>query len=226
MFITAGYITADVVGEAIKEGEYAWAFALFLAAGVVIAAAMILITVMIKWLLMGRYKPTMQPMWSFWAMRTEAVAVLYGGLVGKSSIEFLRGTPFLPMVLRLYGTKIGKGVWMDLTDITEFDCVTIGDHASLNHSAAHLYEDRIMKVGCIEVGTGVTVGWNATVLYDSKIGDHAQLAGLTLVMKGESIPAHTRWEGSPAMPVKARPIASVAVNAANDDAPSLLVAAE
>jgi hypothetical protein len=37
----------------------------------------------VKWLLMGAYRPGMHPMWSWWAMRTEAVAVMYWGLGGE-----------------------------------------------------------------------------------------------------------------------------------------------
>jgi hypothetical protein len=36
------------------------------------------------------------------------------------------------------------------------------------------------------------------VRYDSNVGDGAGLDGLSLVMKGESIPAHTQWRGIPA----------------------------
>ncbi len=207
LFITIAYITADVIYAPLSNGHYATAIALFFAAGVVSTIVAVFFCAAWKWLLMGVYKPTMQPMWSFWAMRTEAVAVLYGGLVGKASSEFMRGTPFLPWVLRLYGTKIGKGVWMDLTDITEFDCVKIGDYSTLNLMSClqtHLYEDRIMKVGRVEVGKGVNVGWAATVLYDSKVGDYAQIAPLSVIMKGEDIPAHTAWAGAPASP--ARPV--------------------
>ena len=203
LFITFGYMTADIIGDQLGENEYGAALGTFALSGLAIAAVMIVVVAIIKWTLMGRYKPTMYPMWSAWAMKTEMVAVLYGGLVGKSSIEFLRGTPFLPWVLRLYGVKIGKGVWMELTDITDFDCVTIGDFCTLNMTAClqtHLYEDRIMKVGRIELGRGVYVGTGTTVLYDTKIGDYAQLAPLTLVMKGEHIPANTVWGGAPAQP--------------------------
>ena len=63
--------------------------------------------------MIGVYKPVMKPMWSFWAMPTDAVAVLYGGLAGIAAIEFLRGTPFQPWILRLYGAKIDKGVCME-----------------------------------------------------------------------------------------------------------------
>jgi non-ribosomal peptide synthetase-like protein len=205
LFITIAYITADIIHAPLTRGEWGTATAYFCAAGVVSTIILVLFCAAIKWMLMGVYKPTMQPMWSFWAMRTEAVAVLYGGLVGKASSEFMRGTPFLPWVLRLYGTKIGKGVWMDMTDITEFDCVKIGDYCTLSMMAClqtHLYEDRIMKVGRCEVANGVHVGWGTTVLYDTKVGDFAQIVPLSIIMKGENIPAHTAWAGAPASPTK------------------------
>ncbi len=142
-------------------------------------------------------------MWSFWAMRTEAVSVLHWGLSGSVLLEHLRGTPLLPWFFRLLGAKFGKGVFLDTTDMTEFDCVTVGDFAAINDSSAlqtHLYEDRVMKIGRVHVGKGVTVGVGSTVLYDTRVGDFARLGPLTLVMKGESIPGNTEWVGAPAEP--------------------------
>jgi non-ribosomal peptide synthetase-like protein len=206
VFIVCGYMTADLIEGPISDGNWLAAVGVFLASGLVIGAVLMLLVAVVKWVMMGVYKPTMRPMWSFWAMRTEAVAVLYGGLVGKASIEFLRGTPFLPWVLRLYGTKMGKGVWMDLTDVTEFDCVEVGDYCTLNLAAClqtHLYEDRVMKVGRVKLGKGVHVGWGSTVLYDTHIGDFAQIGPMTLVMKGETLPGNTEWLGAPAVPAPA-----------------------
>ena len=54
-------------------------------------------------------------------------------------------------------------------------------------------------------GRGVTVGAGTTVLYDTHVGDYARLGPLTLVMKGESIPPHSAWAGSPAEPLRAAP---------------------
>ncbi|GJD97120.1 Pls/PosA family non-ribosomal peptide synthetase [Methylobacterium iners] len=176
----------------------------FIAISVVIAFIQSFTVIAVKWLLMGVYRPGMRPMWSWWAMRTEAVAVLYWGLAGKVLLEHLAGTPFLPWMLRLLGVKVGRGVCMLTTDITEFDCVTIGDYCTINRMSAlqtHLYEDRIMKVGRVVVGRGVSVGAFSTVLYDTKVGDYARLRPLTIVMKGESIPKHSEWEGAPAVPV-------------------------
>ena len=90
---------------------------------------------------------------------------------------------------------------MDTTDLTEFDCVRIGDEAELNAwcgPQTHLFEDRVMKIGPVEIGGQVTVGAWSTILYDTQIGDGTQLGPLTLVAKGERLPPETRWEGSPA----------------------------
>jgi carbonic anhydrase/acetyltransferase-like protein (isoleucine patch superfamily) len=57
-----------------------------------------------------------------------------------------------------------------------------------------------MKVGTIEIGKGVTISSGSIILYDTKIGDYARIESLTLVMKGEQIPAHTMWQGAPAVP--------------------------
>jgi non-ribosomal peptide synthetase-like protein len=205
VLITTAYISADIIAEPFDEDRWGEVMALVMSAGIVIAFLLYSFSVATKWAFMGIYRPVMKPMWSWWAMRTEAVAVFYGGLASKTLLEFLRGTPFLPWMLRPYGTKVGKGVWINTCDITEFDCTRIGDHAVLNMISCpqtHLYEDRIMKVGRIEIGRGATIGTGSTVLYDSKIGEFAQLKPLTLVMKGETIPAHSIWAGAPAQPVR------------------------
>jgi len=58
----------------------------------------------------------------------------------------------------------------------------------------------MMKIGRVEIGDGVVIGANSTVLYDAKVGDHARLGPLTVVMKGEGIPARSEWIGLPAVP--------------------------
>jgi len=207
LFITLGYYTVETLDPLMEQRQWGLVFWLFLVASIVIPLIMTSSTIIVKWLFMGAYKPVIKPMWSFWAMRTEACAVLYWGLAGRVLLDSLRGTPFLPWILRLYGVKIGKGICMFTTDITEFDCVTIGDYCTINSLSAlqtHLYEDRLMKVGRVLLGTGVNVGAGATVLYDTKIGDFADVGSLCVVMKGETLPAHTAWVGAPAQPHIAR----------------------
>lgn len=202
LFITFGTLAVELLAPAVLAHDYAAVLAQFLGASVAISVALMLSSVLVKWLMMGVYRPIVKPMWSWWALRTEAVAVMYWGMAGKVLLDHLRGTPFLPWAMRLYGAKMGRGIYMDSTDITEFDCVTVGDFSVVNSTAAlqtHLYEDRVMKVGRVELGRGVSVGCTATVLYDTRIGDFARIGPLTIVMKGEHLPAHSAWHGAPAV---------------------------
>lgn len=159
--------------------------------------------VALKWLVVGRYKPTTAPLWSFFVWRTELVTSTYENLAVPLLLEPLRGTPYLNIFLRLMGCRIGKRVFCDTTDITEHDLVSFGDDAALNEDAGiqtHLFEDRVMKVSGVEIGARATIGSMAITLYDSVVEDDAQLGDLSVLMKGETLPARTSWEGSPARP--------------------------
>ena len=145
--------------------------ALFMLDSVLISVGMTLVVVGVKWVTMGRYEPQVKPMWSFWAMRTEACAVLYWGLAGKVFLDHLRGTPFLPWMLRLFGVEIRQGRVhghdrhhrIRLRAMSAISCA-VNTVCALQ---THLYEDRVMKVGRMHLGKGVTVGAGSTVLYDT-----------------------------------------------------------
>lgn len=161
--------------------------------------------VALKWLVIGRYKPIVRPLWSYFVWRTELVTSTYENLVAALFLAPLRGTPYLNMYLRLMGCRIGSRAFIDTTDITEFDLVSIGTDAAINEDAGlqtHLFEDRVMKVSAVEIGDRATVGSLAVVLYDAVIEPDAQLGDLSVLMKGERLPTGTCWEGSPAQPAR------------------------
>ncbi|KAF2992480.1 Dimodular nonribosomal peptide synthase [Methylocystis sp. MJC1] len=205
LYITLGTWAVEVFGDKLIAKDYLGFAGLFILASTFIPFAVMLVAAAVKWTTMGGYRPQVRPMWSFWAIRNETSTVLYWGMTGRILLDYLRGTPFLPWVLRVFGAKFGKGVYMDMTDLTEFDCVKVGDYCALNMGSAlqtHLYEDRLMKIGSIDVGKGVTLGPGSTVLYDTHVGDYARLGPLTVVMKGETIPRASEWVGSPAEPAR------------------------
>jgi len=209
LVIATGYLIIVLVMPLAAEAGWGIQAANALAlAGCAYGLAAFLFVVALKWILVGRYRPRAAPMWTPFVWISEAVTNLYESLAVPNFLDLLRGTPMLPWALRLLGAQIGKGVCLNTTDLTEFDCVRIGDEAELNAwcgPQTHLFEDRVMKIGLVEIGARVTVGVRSTILYDTRIGDGAQLGPLTLVAKGEHLPAGTRWEGSPATTALPRP---------------------
>jgi non-ribosomal peptide synthetase-like protein len=201
--IASGYLIVQVVMPMTDDEDwFAVANALALA-GVLFGLSSFLLVVALKWILIGRYRPRAAPMWTPFVWLSEAVTNLYESLAVPNCLAHLRGTPLLPWALWLLGARIGRGVYMDTTDFTEFDCVRVGDGAELNGwcgPQTHLFEDRVMKIGNVDIGAGASIGESSTVLYDTVVGDRAVLGPLTLVAKGERLPPDTRWAGSPAGP--------------------------
>ncbi|MDP9109148.1 MAG: peptide synthetase, partial [Pseudomonadota bacterium] len=157
----------------------------------------------LKWTLIGRYRKRSTPMWTPFVWLSEGVSSLYEGVAIMNFMNYLRGTPMLPVAFNLLGCKIGRGVYLDTTDITEFDCAHIGDYSEINALACpqtHLFEDRVMKIDHVCIGKRVYMGPRSSVLYSAVVGDDAKLGALTLVMKGEFIPPGSSWRGCPAAP--------------------------
>lgn len=166
-----------------------------------IGIASTLLVVLLKWLIVGKYRARVEPLWSVFVRRSELVTGLYETVAVPALLGWLTGTPWIAPVMRLLGVKIGKRVWMDTTFITEFDLVEIGDEAAIGGSTSlqsHLFEDRVMKMSTVKIGAGATIGSRSVVLYDTEVGTGATLDSLSLVMKGESLPANTHWRGVPA----------------------------
>ena len=172
----------------------AFAFAAAMAAALAVVA--------LKWLLMGTFRPTIEPLWSMYVWLNEVVNGAYETLA-TPIIEPLGGTLLLPAYLRLLGCKIGRWCYLDTTLFSEFDLVEIGDYAALNlgvTAQTHLFEDRIMKSSRLVIGDECTVGNLSVVLYDTEMKTGALVGPLSLLMKGETLPPFTRWHGIPTRP--------------------------
>ena len=133
--------------------------------------------------------------------RTEFITTLYENIAVPLLIGPLLGTPFLWMVLRLFGVKIAKNALLLTTYMTEFDLVEVGAKCALNSGVSlqtHLFEDRVMKIAHVHVGPASTIGQRSVVLYDSEMETGIQFGNLSLLMKGEVLAEGSKWEGSPA----------------------------
>ena len=178
--------------------QMVWVFPVLYAGCACLAVA---ITVAAKWVLVGRYRPGERPLWSTFVWRNELVTALQEHFANLFLVEALTGTPFVCWYFRLLGARIGRRVFMETTDLTEYDLVRIGDEAVLNDDCTiqtHLFEDRVMKMSTIEIEARGCVGSNSLVLYDTRMEAGATLGPLSLLMKGETLPSGSRWLGSPA----------------------------
>jgi non-ribosomal peptide synthetase-like protein len=163
-------------------------------------AIVILAVVAVKWIVMGRYRPFEQPLWSAFLWRLEFVNALFEFLATPIGLETLRGTPLLPWYLRLLGCRIGRGVYIETMGFIEFDLAEVGDRSILNRDCilqTHLFEDRVMKGSRLRIGSDCEIGADSIVLCDSEMKDGARLGALSLLMKGEVLPAGPVWVGSP-----------------------------
>lgn len=178
---------------------------------VLFALPSLLVTALLKWTLIGKYKPSEWPLWSLNVWLSEAVTSTWETITEPLLASLLVGTPYLAWCFRLMGAEVGSRVTLLSSDITEYDCVAIGDEAVINHSCGaqtHLFEDRIMKVGRVTLGRRACAKPYSICLPGSSISDGAQLGCLSLLMKGECLPKDTAWEGAPVVPRRQRAKAS------------------
>jgi non-ribosomal peptide synthetase-like protein len=164
------------------------------------ALAMYLVIVVMKWVIIGRYKKHVAPLWSHFVWRSEFITAMYESAAVPALIGGFTGTPFIGPLLSLLGARIGSRVYLETTHLTEFDLVRVGNDAAVGGTCSlqtHLFEDRVMKMDVVKVDSHASIGPRSVVLYGCHVGKGAEIDGLSLVMKGEHIPDNTRWRGIP-----------------------------
>jgi non-ribosomal peptide synthetase-like protein len=180
--------------------DWQWIFLFFPCFYFLFNTCSVLLIVWLKWLLVGRYRTGTLPLWNNFIWRTELITGLYEAIIVPELLFFLLGTPFAPILLRLLGMKIGRNVYIETTDFTEFDLITIEDNVILDRDCTlqtHLFEDRVMKLGTLHLYPRAQLGSWALALYDTVLEPDVLIQPMSLVMKGEKVPQSTTWQGIP-----------------------------
>jgi non-ribosomal peptide synthetase-like protein len=165
------------------------------------SVAVVLLVVAMKWTIAGRYRRRVEPLWNTFVRRTEFVTGIYEATAVPALLTWLTGTPMLGPALRMFGARIGRRTLIESTYLTEFDLVDVGDDVVIGDGVSlqtHLFEDRVMKMAYVIIRDRASIGSKSVVLYDSSVEEDVVLAPLSLVMKGETLPAGTSWCGIPA----------------------------
>lgn len=176
------------------------------ASGVVLlacGAVAVVLAVLAKWILAGRWKASEHPLWSSFVWRGELADAFVESVAVPWLLRFVPGTMLLNLYFTLMGSTVGKGVWCETYWLPEHDLIELGAGSTVNRGCViqtHLFHDRVMATDSVVVGPGATLGPNSVILPAAKLGRHATVGPGSLVMRGEAAPDKTRWIGNSIAP--------------------------
>jgi non-ribosomal peptide synthetase-like protein len=218
VFIYFGLIAAPlayvvVMATAVVDGEIAWprAAAILTVFGFAIWPSMLLFTIALKWLVLGRVKPGRYPVWSFYYFRWWLVT----SFQPLSWAEMFSGTPLMSLYWRAMGARVGRNVTLSTSLCGAFDVVSIGKGTSVGLETQILgyrVEDGYLVIAPVEIGEDCFIGMHCTLGLNTAMGDGARLDDMSFLTDDTVMKDGEARRGSPARP------ADVAVPAANGKA--------
>ena len=113
-------------------------------------------------------------------------------VVRYTFLEFVTPTPLNILFYKMMGMKIGKGVHINTTNISDPALIELEDKVTIGGSAtiiAHYASQGYLVVERVKIGKGTTVGIKATVMGDVVIGEGAVIAPHEVVYPKSRIPA-------------------------------------
>lgn len=141
-----------------------------------------------------RLKPQFCSIYDPYFWRHERLWKLLGG-------PAFNGTPFKPVLWRLFGVRMGKRVYDGGLNMPEKTLVTIGDDCTFNegvHVQGHSMEDGAFKSDYVVIGNGCTLAVDSWVNYGVVLHDGSSVGADAMLMKGEDVPEGATFTGNPA----------------------------
>lgn len=154
--------------------------------------------IIIKWLLVGRWKPGEIQIWSmayvrFWIVKT---------LTRANPLVVFAGSPLYVLYLRLLGAKIGKGVviFSRMVPVCT-DLLTVGEGSVIHKNSFFLCcraRSGVIEKGPVTLGRNVLVSEKTTLDIGTSMGNDTQLGHASSLQTSQSVPDGQVWHGSPA----------------------------
>ncbi|MBB6484711.1 Pls/PosA family non-ribosomal peptide synthetase [Rhizobium lusitanum] len=159
--------------------------------------------VLMKWLLIGRWKAESFPIWGlryyrFWVVQT---------LIRTAPVVLFRGSPLYSLYLRMLGARLGRNTTIECRTIPVCtDLISVGENSILRKESTLLgyhAQAGYIHTGSIAIGRDAFVGLGCVIDIDTSIGDRAQLGHASSLRRGQHIPDDDHWHGSPAVSTSA-----------------------
>lgn len=172
------------------------------------AAVLCALALATKWFVLGPIREGRHALWSCWCCRWDILFEVWAAYAVPVLVAF-EGTPFVSWWLRAMGCRIGRGVVFgsSFLQVVDPDMLEIGDGATVScHLQSHSFEDRVLKLAPVRIAAGADVGRGAVLLYGADIGERAEVAENSVVMKREMLLPGRRYSGCPTRPVAAEAV--------------------
>ncbi len=156
------------------------------------------VPIALKWLLIGKWKEEVIPIWSlryfrFWLVKN---------LTRSAPMAQFIGTPMYNVYLRLLGAKIGRNTVIESTLLPVCtDLISIGDNTIVRRDSAILgyrAQSNYIYTGSISIGDNVFVGEASILDINTAMEDDTQLGHASSLQVGQRVPKGKHYHGSPA----------------------------
>lgn len=166
---------------------------------VLLEPALILFSIITKWLLLGRIKPGKYKLWGWFYLRWWVVKQIQD----LAPVEHLIGSPFIIYYYRMMGAKIGKYCYIGTDQLDSFDLISMGDNSSLCSdviASGYKVENGWLKIGTIRIGNNCFIGTNSVLSLNTILKNGAKLGEQSMLSEGSIIPENDTFSGSPGKP--------------------------
>lgn len=106
-------------------------------------------------------------------------------MVRYTFLEFVTPTPLNILFYRMMGMKIGKGVVINTTNISDPSMVTIEDYVTVGGSATifgHYGQKGYLIIAPVRIGKGTNVGLKASIMGGAQIGENVTIKPHTCIL--------------------------------------------
>jgi non-ribosomal peptide synthetase-like protein len=151
--------------------------------------------ILVKWALVGRWKPQPIRVWSpayvrFWIVKT---------LIQRNPLVLFAGSPLYVLYLRALGAKIGRdAVILSRRAPVCTDLLTVGDGTVIHKDSfftCYRAEAGLIQPGPVTLGKDVVVGEASVLDIETSMGDGAQLGHASSLQAGQSVPGGEHRHG-------------------------------
>src|SRR5215471_12257914 len=161
----------------------------------------LLLSIALKWIVIGRYKPGRYPVWGFYYFRWWFVSRFQS----LSWSEMFVGTPLMTLYYRAMGAKVGKNSTICTPHCTAFDLVTIGNDTSVGADTQILgyrIENGWLILDRVAVGDECFIGGHCCLGLNTAMRDRSRLGDMSLLADDSVIESGQDMCGSPAVPAQ------------------------